>query len=171
MFKHNDEKMKYTNLFELAKAYLERNDFGSAHTKRVFDMVREIFDVPAELEDLVYTSVILHDIGGSSVRDQYEKGPEIATSLLHQLGYKKKFIHEVCKIIRTHHDHPENPSQAFRILFDSDRLVMFSRDEFPYYSSRQNFDWEEIIDSMYSEHAKHLAKMLLYQRKKKSGEL
>ena len=73
--------MKYHELFELAKPYLEKNDFGVAHTKRVLDTAVKCFHIPKEIEKLVHASIILHDIGGSSVREQYEKGPKIATKL------------------------------------------------------------------------------------------
>lgn len=65
----------------------------------------------------------------------------------------------------THYDHPANPSLPFRVLYDADKLVMFSPEEFPYYTSRAGFDWEKIVDLIYSEHARRLAKELLEQRR------
>ncbi len=149
--------MKTKELFELARPYLEKNDFGIGHTKRVFDIAGENFDIPPELEEVVFASIILHDVGGSSIKDQYEKGPKIAASLLQQIGHDKETIKTVCGIIRTHHEHPENPSLAFKILYDSDRLVMFSPEEFSHYNSRLNFNWKGVIDSIYSDHARKLA--------------
>jgi predicted metal-dependent HD superfamily phosphohydrolase len=157
--------MDAEKLFKLAKPYLEKNDFGMAHTQRVFDIAQENFTVPSELRELTFASIILHDIGGSSIKDQYEKGPEIATSILKQLGCDKSFIQEVRRIIGTHHGHPDNPSLPFRVLYDSDKLVMFSPEEFPHYNSRVGFDWEKIVDLMYSEGAKRLAEDLLKQRR------
>ena len=153
-------------LFKLAKPYLEINDLGAAHTQRVFDIAGKYFDIPVELEDLVFTSIILHDVGGSSVKDQYEKGPEIASSLLRKLDYDEKIIQEVCGIIQTHHNHPENPSYAFKVLYDSDRLVMLTQEEFIYYDSKSEFDWRKIINSIYSDHIKQIAKDLLQQRRR-----
>jgi hypothetical protein len=157
--------MDIARLFELAKPYLEKNDFGMAHIRRVFDIARENFAVPSELQELTFSSIILHDIGGSSIKDQIERGPEIAASVLRQLGCEESFIEEVCEIIRTHHDHPDNPSLPFRVLYDSDKLVMFSPEEFSHYNSRAGFDWEKIVDLIYSESAKRLAKDLLKQRR------
>jgi len=157
--------MDIEGLFELAKPYLEKNDFGMAHTRRVFDIAQENFAVPSELQELTFASIILHDIGGSCIRDQYERGPEIAASILKQLGCDASFIQEVCRIIGTHHDHPDNPSLPFRVLYDADKLVMFSPEEFPYYNSRAGFDWEKIVDLIYSERAKPLAEELLKQRR------
>jgi hypothetical protein len=156
--------MDVERLFELARPYLERNDFGVAHTQRVFDIAQENFAIPPELQELTFSSIILHDIGGGSIKDQYEKGPKIATSILKQLGYAERFIEEVCEIIRTHHDHPDNPSLPFRVLYDSDKLVRFSPEEFPYYNSTADFDWNKIVNLIYSEHMRQLAKKMLQQR-------
>lgn len=149
--------MEYDELFELVKPYLKKNDFGVAHTKRVLDIAIKYFQIPKELEKLVYASIILHDIGGSSVKEQYEKGPEIATKLLKQVGYDDHTIKEVCEIIRTHHEKLENPSEAFKILYDSDQLVKFSEEEIEHYNSQQNFNWNNIIENLYYEHSKRLA--------------
>ncbi len=156
--------MNVEELFELARPYLERNDFGVAHTRRVFDIAHENFTVPLELQELTFSSIILHDIGGGSIKDQYEKGPKIAASILRQLGRMESFIEEVCQIIRTHHDHPDKPSLPFRVLYDSDKLVMFSPEEFSYYNSIADFDWNKIVNLIYSEHMCQLAKQMLKQR-------
>jgi hypothetical protein len=42
---------------------------------------------------------------------------------------------------------------------------MFSQEEFPHYDSRANFDWDKIVELIYSKNAKRLAKELLQQRK------
>ena len=161
--------MDVEGLFELARPFLERNDLGVAHTQRVFRIARENFGVPPELEDLTFSSIILHDIGGGSVKDQYEKGPQIAASILKQMGYDKCFIGEVCEIIGTHHDHPDTPSLPFRVLYDSDKLVMFSPEEFPYYNSTADFDWNKIVNLIYSENMRQLAKKMLKQRQNELG--
>ena len=157
--------MDYEKVFELAKPYLKRNDFGMPHTRRVFDIAKKDFVIPKELEELVFCSIILHDIGGSTIEKQYEEGPKIAAFILRKLGYDESFVQEVCEIVRTHHDHPEQPSLAFRILYDSDRIVMFSPEEFPHYNAKPNFNWNEIVDLIYHEHARDLAKKLLQQRR------
>jgi len=157
--------MNYETVFQQAKPYLKKNDFGMPHTRRVFDLAKKNFEIPQELEELVFCSIIMHDIGGSTIQKQYEDGPEIAASILRKLGYDKSFVKQVCEIVRTHHDHPDNPSLAFRILYDSDKLVMFSPEEFPHYNSKPNFNWNEIVNLVYHEHARDLAKKLLQQRR------
>jgi hypothetical protein len=38
--------MDYETIFELAKPYLKKNDFGMPHTRRVFDIAKQNFDIP-----------------------------------------------------------------------------------------------------------------------------
>ena len=152
-------------MFALAEPYLKKNDFGMPHTRRVFEIAKENFVIPKELEELVFCSIIMHDIGGSTIEKQYAEGPKIASFILRKLGYSESFVQTVCEIVHTHHDHPEHPSEAFRILYDSDKLVMFSPEEFPHYNSKPNFDWNAIVDLIYSENGRDLARKLLQQRK------
>jgi HD superfamily phosphohydrolase YqeK len=147
----------YEEIFSLAKPYLEKNYFGVAHTRRVFNIAKKSFSIPKELKELTITAIILHDIGGSSIRDQYEKGPEIASSILEKIGRKKEFINEVCELIKTHHNHPENPTTPFRILYDADKLAMFSPEEFSFYDKKEDMDWNKIIQLIYSQKGKSLA--------------
>jgi hypothetical protein len=145
---------------------LEKNDLGVAHTKRVFDVAKQNFQVKLELQELTFTAIIFHDVGGGSIKDQYEKGPQIATAILKKIGYPEPFIEQVCELIRTHHEHPSNPSEPFSVLYDSDKLVMFSPQEYPYYNGQEGFDWNKIINFIYSAEGKELAKKYLEQRRK-----
>jgi len=163
--------MEIDKLFELATPYLEKNDFGVAHTKRVFCIAKENFLIKPELQELTFASIILHDIGGSSIKDQYEKGPQIAKVILEELGCPDNFISQVCRIVGTHHDHPDSPSEVFRVLYDSDKLVMFSKEEYLYYNSRRDFDWNKIVALIYSKEAKKLAEGLLAQRRKEENKV
>lgn len=153
-------------LLDLAKPFLETNDFGLEHTERVLEIAKKHFEIPQEVWELAIASIILHDIGGSTIKEQYERGPKIARFILKKLEYDEKFIKEVCEIIYTHHDHPEHPSLAFKILHDSDKIVMFSPQEFFHYDSKTNPSWNKIIDLLYSKHSRNLAKGLLKKRRK-----
>ena len=144
---------------------MDKNDLGAGHTSRVLAIARENFSIPQDIEDLTVASIILHDIGGATIKDQYEKGPVIAASVLEQMDCDEAFIKQVTAIVGTHHDHPEAPSEPFRILYDSDKLVMFSPEEFSVYDSRTNFDWERIVTLIYSERGKRLAREWLVQRR------
>jgi hypothetical protein len=158
--------LDYERLFVLAKPYLEKNDLGSAHTSRVLAIAKRNFPIPKELEDLTVSAIILHDIGGSSIKEQYEKGPGIAALVLRQMGCDEDFIRQVCQIVGTHHDHPDNPPTTFRVLFDADKIVMFSPEEFLIYDARPKFDWDKIVGLIYTERGKKLAKAMLKQRRK-----
>ena len=153
-------------LFELATPYLEKNDFGVAHTKRVFNIAKQNFIIKPELQELTYTAIIFHDIGGSTIKDQYEKGPLITSQILEKNGCHSSFIEQICEIIGTHHEHPDKPSEAFKILYDSDRIVMFSQEEYPTYNSQKGFDWDKILNLIYTKNGRDLAKKQLEQRRK-----
>ena len=157
--------MDYETVFALAEPYLKKNDFGMPHTRRVFEIAKQNFTIPKDIEELVFCSIIMHDIGGSTIEKQYKDGPQIAAKILTSLGYPQSFVDEVCEYIRTHHDHPDTPSLAFKILYDSDKIVMFSPQEFSHYNEKPNFDWNQILDLIYHEHARELAKKLLIQRR------
>jgi hypothetical protein len=157
--------MNFEMIFCLAEPFLKKNDFGLPHTRRVYDVAKNNFTIPKDIEELVFCSIIMHDIGGSSIKKQYQNGPIIAKSILEKLGCDENFINQVCEIIATHHNHPDNPSLAFKILYDSDKLVMFSNEEFSYYDSQSDFDWNQIINLIYHEHARHLAREFLEKRR------
>lgn len=157
--------MDYETIFGLAEPFLKKNDFGFPHTMRVYNIAKNNFTIPKDIEELVFGSIIMHDIGGSSIKKQYQNGPIIAKSILEKLGYDENFINQVCEIIATHHNHPDNPSLVFKILYDSDKLVMFSNEEFSYYDSQSGFDWNQIINLIYHKHARLLAKEFLEKRR------
>lgn len=164
--------MKYEKLLELARSYLEENDFGVEHTLRVLEIAKKNYnkyDLDESWKDNVFSLVVLHDIGGSDIKDQYEKGPVIAKKLLEKLGYHKFDIKLICQFIARHHERLNDPDDMFKILFDSDRLVMFSKEEFKEYNSRKDFDWENVIESFYHADLKDLAREILTQRRSKSG--
>lgn len=163
-----DIRVDLDKLWQLATPYLMKNDFGVAHTQRVFEIAKQNFPVAPEFEELTFASIILHDIGGSTIKDQYEKGPQIVTELLKQLSAPDEFITQVCKIVGTHHEHPSCPSVPFTILYDSDKLVMFSPQEYPYYNAREGFDWDKIVSLIYSKKGKELAWETLGQRRKEN---
>ncbi|KYH42289.1 MAG: metal dependent phosphohydrolase [Candidatus Bathyarchaeota archaeon B63] len=162
---------RLARLLELAEPYLEKNDLGAAHTERVLKAAQRYFRIPAGMEKLVLATIILHDVGGSSIRDQYERGPEIAAGLLKALGYEDQFIREVCDMIGTHHDRLEDPPEPFRILYDSDQLAKFSEEEFDYYNSRRGFDWDNVIRNLYYEHSRRLAAQMRKRRAAGKGKV
>jgi hypothetical protein len=89
--------MDYEAVFKFAEQYLKKNDFGLSHTRRVFDIAKQNFEIPKDLEELVFCSIIMHDIGGSSIEKQYKDGPSIAASILNKLGYEKVLLKKFAK--------------------------------------------------------------------------
>lgn len=124
---------RYLKALELAEPFLRKNELGVEHTKRVLRLAMDHFPLKGEEAELVYTAIALHDVGGSSVKDQQTKGPRIAVEIMKRLGYSENIIKEVCSLIRAHHYHLSRPSWAFKILHDCDQLAKFSREEFPFY--------------------------------------
>ncbi len=157
--------MDIRRLWQLATPILEKNDFGVSHTQRVFKLAKEHFPVKPELQELASATIILHDIGGCTIKEQYEKGPPIAVSLLQQLDCSEECINQVCDIISTHHEHPDNPSEPFRALYDADKLVMFSPEEYSTYNSRAGFYWEKIVSLIYTQKGRTLAEKELQKRR------
>ena len=94
-----------------------------------------------------------------------EKIEKRSKKLLEQLNCQQAFIKDACEIIKTHHRHLDNPSLSFQILYDSDKLVMFSQEEFPQYNSIPDFDWNHIFPLFYSDKIRKLAKEFLKKRK------
>jgi len=160
-------KMKYPKLLEHAKPYLRKNDLGAEHTLRVLEIAKknyDRYDLDESWRDIVFSLIVLHDIGGPTIKEQYEKGPKIAKGLLEKLEYHSFDIKLICGFIAAHHERLEEPHEIFKILFDSDQLVKFSREEFNEYNSRQGFNWENIINSFYCDGLKAIAMNLLKQR-------
>ena len=78
-------KMKYPKLLEHAKPYLRKNDLGAEHTLRVLEIAKknyDRYDLDESWRDVVFSLIVLHDIGGKGVKEQYENGPKIAKELL-----------------------------------------------------------------------------------------
>lgn len=155
--------MRFEKLFELERPYLENNDFGVAHTERVFNIAKKNFKISDEIKEEVYALIILHDIGGSSIDEQYDRGPLIASELMNQVGYADSIIVNICKMIKQHHEKLDDASESFKILYDSDQIVKFSKEEFQYYSSK-NIDWDSLVESMYFDNSKILARRMLSSR-------
>ena len=159
---------KLEKLLLLTTPYLQKNDLGVGHTKRVLEIARKRLNIPVETEELAVASIILHDIGGRTIKDQYEKGPEIAAVLLRQLDFPIEFAKQVCEIIRTHHERLDSLPVAFQILYDADQLVRFSEEEFPYYESIGT-NWNAVIERMYFSESKVWAMELRRERRKSKG--
>ena len=50
--------MDQETVFGLAEPFLKRNDFGIPHTRRVFDIATKNFEIPQELEALIFCLIM-----------------------------------------------------------------------------------------------------------------
>ncbi|MEA2038132.1 MAG: hypothetical protein U9O94_11595 [Nanoarchaeota archaeon] len=165
--------MKHKQLLELAKPYLEENDLGVDHTLRVLEIAKknyDKYDIEESWKDLVFSLIVLHDVDGSEIKDQYEKGPIIAKKLLEKLNYHKFDVKLISNFIVRHHKRLEDPHDMFKILFDSDQLVKLSKEEFNIYNSRSDFNWRRVIDSFYNDKLKELANDMLANLEEQNGK-
>ena len=165
--------MRYEKLIEFAKPYLEKNTLGVEHTLRVLEIAKknyDKYDLDESWKDIVFSLIVLHDIGGKGVKEQYEKGPKIAKELLERLGYHQFDIKLISSFIARHHERLEDPHDIFKILYDADHLVMLSKEEFKVYNSRAGFEWENVINGFYNAGLKEQARKLLIERSGENGK-
>ena len=165
--------MKYEQLFEFAQPYLEENEMGISHTSRVLEIAKTNYykyGLDDSWKDAALSLAVLHDFGGPTIKEQYSKGPKIARMLLERLGYQKFDISLICTFIAKHHERLNNPHEIFQLIYDSDKLVMLTEEEFYRYDSNPNIDWNEIISSLYSNFSKEIAICMLNERRKKDGK-
>lgn len=160
--------MRTDRLLKMAEPYLRRNDLGVSHTERVLEISQKYFQRPAGKNEFVDVIAILHDIGGPSIKEQYENGPKIGRRLLEILQFSEEEIQEVCEIIRTHHNRVENPTEEFAILYDSDQMAKLTPEEFPIYE-KEKTNWEEIIRNMYHQSSISIANEWLKKRRNNNG--
>lgn len=158
--------MKSDMLLDLARPYLAKNDLGVGHTERVLHISRMYFQRPDGRDGFVDAIAILHDVGGPSIKEQYSNGPRIARELMGKLQFSEEEIQEACEIIRTHHNRIRNPKEEFSILYDSDQMVKLTPEEFPIYKT-EGTDWEKVIENMYHQSSKDMAREWLSKRRTK----
>ena len=90
--------------------------------------------------------------------------------LLEKLGYHQFDIKLICAFIARHHERLNDPHDIFKILYDSDHLVMLSKEEFKIYDSRAGFEWENMINGFYNAGLKEQAVRLLKERSDENGK-
>ena len=156
--------MRSDRLLDLARPYLEKNDLGVGHTKRVLYISRKYFQRPDGKDEFIDAIAILHDVGGPSINDQYENGPRIVKDLMGRLQFSENEIREACEIIGMHHNRVKNPTEEFAILYDSDQMVKLTLDEFPIYET-EGTNWENVIGNMYHQSAKDIAREWLSKKR------
>jgi HD superfamily phosphodiesterase len=158
--------MKSDMLLNLARPHLAKNDLGVGHTERVLHISRMYFQRPNGRDKFVDAIAILHDVGGPTIKEQYENGPRIARDLMEKLQFSEKEIQEACEIIGTHHNRVKNPTEEYAILYDSDQMVKLTPEEFPIHET-EGTNWEKVIENMYHQSSKNMAREWLSERRAK----
>lgn len=157
--------MDIDKIIQLATPILEKNDFGVSHTQRVYNIAKEHFPINPEHQDLTYASIILHDIGGCTIKRPIRKRTNNRHTTTKTTKQPPRIHQSGREIIATHHDHPDNPTEPFQTVYDADKLVMLTPQEYPHYNVREGFDWNKIVSLIYSKKEQEIAKTWLAQRK------
>ncbi|MFC1488404.1 HD domain-containing protein [Thermodesulfobacteriota bacterium] len=110
-----------------------RTDFKRiGHATRVARYAEQIGKSERANMAVVLVSAYLHDIGiheaekkhgSTAAKYQEEEGPDIARSILIQLGAKEALIDEVCDIIGHHHHPRPEETLNFKVLYDADLIT------------------------------------------------
>ncbi len=81
---------------------------------------------------ILLAAAIVHDIGIAKAIEKYgssngkyqeELGPDIARSMLSELGYEKNLIDRVCYLVGHHHTYTDIDGIDYQILVEADFLV------------------------------------------------
>jgi len=110
-----------------------RTDFKRiGHATRVARYAEQIAKSERGNMAVILVSAYLHDIGiheaekkhgSTAAKYQEEEGPDIAKSILIQLGAKEALIDEVCDIIGHHHHPRPEETLSFKVLYDADLVT------------------------------------------------
>ena len=110
-----------------------RTDFKRiGHATRVARYAEQIGKSERGNMAVILVSAYLHDIGiheaekkhgSTAAKYQEEEGPDIARSILIQLGAKEALIDEICDIIGHHHHPRPEDTLNFKVLYDADLLT------------------------------------------------
>ena len=66
--------MDTAQILPMSQSLPGKNDFGIAHTQsKSLRLPNRAFRVNQEFEELAFTAIIFHDIGGCTIKDQYEE--------------------------------------------------------------------------------------------------
>ncbi len=100
-------------------------------------MIGEMEGLPEELQHILETAAIVHDIGIKPAEEKYgscggklqeQEGPDVAEKMLHRLGYEPEVIDRVCYLVGHHHTYDQINGSDYRILVEADFLVNLYED-------------------------------------------
>ena len=141
-------------LIKAMEAYFNGDARRINHALRVTEYAEELLKPEGGDYPVVMGAAVLHDIGihqaekkyGSTIGKYQEiEGPPIARRILTGLGFERKQIEEICKIIAHHHSPGKVNSKNFAIVYDADWLVNL-KDE---YDMRDRSKLSRIIEKVF----------------------
>lgn len=100
-------------------------------------MIGEMEGLSEELQHILETAAIVHDIGIKPAEEKYgscggklqeQEGPAVAEEMLQRLGYGPEVIHRVCYLVGHHHTYDQIEGSDYRILVEADFLVNLYED-------------------------------------------
>ena len=100
-------------------------------------MIGEMEGLSEELQHILETAAIVHDIGIRPAEEKYgscggklqeQEGPAVAEEMLQRLGYGPEVIHRVCYLVGHHHTYDQIDGSDYRILVEADFLVNLYED-------------------------------------------
>lgn len=100
-------------------------------------MIGEMEGLSEELQHILETAAIVHDIGIKPAEEKYgscggklqeQEGPAVAEEMLQRLGYGPEVIHRVCYLVGHHHTYDQIDGSDYRILVEADFLVNLYED-------------------------------------------
>lgn len=100
-------------------------------------MIGEMEGLSEELQHILETAAIVHDIGIKPAEEKYgscggkfqeQEGPAVAEEMLQRLGYEPKVIDRVCYLVGHHHTYDQIDGSDYRILVEADFLVNLYED-------------------------------------------
>ncbi len=126
-------------LKQKAKPYYDNARPGDyQHALNVVELVKELLKTENGDKDALIAAAYLHDIGYSSqyspdkkvdwkenqknIKLHMDKGAEITKIILSQLGYDKRFVEKVAKMVEVHDDWYNIKDGEVFILVDADNL-------------------------------------------------
>jgi hypothetical protein len=114
------------------KRYFKTDFKRIGHATRVARHAEQIAKSERGNMAVILVSAYLHDIGiheaekkhgSTAAKYQEEEGPDIARSILIQLGAKEALINEVCDIIGHHHHPRPEETLNFKVLYDANLIT------------------------------------------------
>ena len=101
-------------------------------------MIGELEKLPEEVQYILETAAIVHDIGIKPAEEKYgscdgklqeQEGPIVAQKMLSELGFENYIIDRICYLIGHHHTYDNVEGLDYQVLIEADFLVNLYEDD------------------------------------------